>query len=417
MKINDLDSIKYLEEQIKGFKLILKANRGLLSIGLGSKKLIDQEEKIIEIEKRLEGLKNLFQKFNDYFSDLGWVTHDTLNSDLIKKAVKKYEEKGIKEAEKEILNYYKPDNVEKFLILLRISPEFLKRYRFIEFAFNDYKEEKYYSTIPILIMIIDGVVNEALGKGFHTDKADLDVWDSITSVDNGINKIRNIFLKGRKKVTEDTITMPYRNGILHGMDLGYDNYIVAAKCWHFLFVVKDWLLSKRSENSRKEKFLKDKKIPSVNELLEQGRNINLQKEAIKKWKPRDISKEYIGKINKGYYPDKELPEYIAIKFLDLWIKRNYGYMADLYWLTLSNNSKSYVKEVRDLFSLKIIKEYLLIEICDKSPDITEVRLRAKMEDNCFKEFTIRLLYESLDGNALPRSLKKGKWVVVSALEM
>lgn len=38
------------------------------------------------------------------------------------------------------------------------------------------------------------------------------------------------------------IDMPYRHGIMHGMDLGYDNKIVAAKTWATLFSLRDWAI-------------------------------------------------------------------------------------------------------------------------------------------------------------------------------
>ena len=39
----------------------------------------------------------------------------------------------------------------------------------------------------------------------------------------------------------EEIQIPYRHGIVHGMDLGYNNKYVAAKCW-VAALPRDWAL-------------------------------------------------------------------------------------------------------------------------------------------------------------------------------
>ena len=52
--------------------------------------------------------------------------------------------------------------------------------------------------------------------------------------------LAKILGNGRKKTTTEALSLPYRNGILHGRDLGYDNKMVAAKSWAALFAVREW---------------------------------------------------------------------------------------------------------------------------------------------------------------------------------
>ncbi|OFW63084.1 MAG: hypothetical protein A2Z35_05095 [Actinobacteria bacterium RBG_19FT_COMBO_36_27] len=190
-----------------------------------------------------------------------------------------------------MFEYYKPEKLKYELIRLKAVPEIVRRYKFINYAFNDYSESKYYSVIPLLLMVIDGSVQEVIGAGFHSEEASFDVWDSIVCENEGIDKIRDIFKKGRRKTTQVVIVLPYRNGILHGVDLGYDNYKVAAKCWHFLFIIRDWILSKKSENIRKVRFEEENRIPTFRELAEKFSAIELTKSAQKEWRPRKITEE------------------------------------------------------------------------------------------------------------------------------
>lgn len=415
MKYSEMDTIKHLEEQLTGMKALVKLNKGLRIIGLGSKKISELDEQINKLEMTLKELKETPLLFNKYFSDRGWITYDSLNHEFMKKVVQIYNDKGIDDAENEILEYYKPENLKFEFIRLKALPALLKRYKFIEFAMNDYSEEKYYSVIPLLLIIIDGTVNEIVGKGFHSEQSDLDVWDSITTIDDGISKIKDIFRKGRNKTRDEQISLPYRNGILHGMDLGYDNYIVAAKCWHFLFVVRDWGLSKQSEETRKEKFIKDSETPSFKEIGKKIQETNRIKDALKKWKRRDITREYINSLDDPTSKDENLPEIVLLQFLKYWKERNYGYMGKMYWSQFHHNAKPNIKEIKEQFIGIPIETFQIIRISDDAAGISVIDVKAVVE-TIKKEFTVRMIYEGLDGFARSRNLLDGNWKIVFVQE-
>ena len=79
-------------------------------------------------------------------------------------------------------------------------------------------------------------------RGFFAEEVDLQAWDSIAAYSKGLNVLVSIFQKGRKTTRIKPIFLPYRHGIIHGMDLGYDNKVVAAKTWAALFATRDWAL-------------------------------------------------------------------------------------------------------------------------------------------------------------------------------
>ena len=258
----DLPSHKKLDEELSSFELILKLNGLLSKIGLGSRKLSDMKPQIENLKKQKNDLIQYPTKYNRYFSEKGWIAHDSMNFEIIKKAVDLYEQNSPNEAEEVIKDYYSPSEVESRFVYLRNIPEFKIRIRLLECALQDYKNERYYSVIPLLLMIIDGVVNDVMQKGFHADNLDLMVWDSLTSTDFGIQKIKEIFTRSRKKTNTEILDLPFRNGILHGRDLTYDNYTVACKSWAFIFFIKDWINSKKSEKDRLERYIEKSKVKS-----------------------------------------------------------------------------------------------------------------------------------------------------------
>lgn len=415
MKYSEMDTVKHLEEQLAEMKTLVKINKGLRIVGLGNKKISELEEQINKLERSLGELKEVPQLFNKYFSDRGWITYDGLNHEFMKNMVQIYKEKGLDEAENEILEYYKPENLKFDFIGLKALPALLKRYRFIEFAMNDYSEGKYYSVIPLLLMIIDGAVNEIAGKGFHSEQSDMDVWDSITTIDDGISKIKDIFRKGRNKTREEPISLPYRNGILHGMDLGYDNYIVAAKCWHFLFVVRDWGLSKQSEEARKEKYYKETEIPSFKKLGKKIIETNRVKETLKGWKRRDLTKEYISSLADTTLIDENLPEIVLYQFLEYWKLKNYGFMGKMYWSQLYINGKPNIIEIKEQFVDIPIESFQITGISDAAAGISVIDVSVFVETQK-KDFTVRMIYEGSDGNARSRNLLDGTWKIVFVQE-
>lgn len=411
MNNKELETLKYYEKQINNFKLIINFNKSLRLIGLGSLEIAKMEKQLKEVESQLNDLKTIPMKFNSYFSNRGWISYDSINIDFMKNTIQIFEDKGIDEAEKHLYDYYKPDKLKFELIRLRGAPQIFKRNKLIEYAFEDYKCERYYSVVPILLMVIDGAVNEVLGKGFHAESADLNVWDSITNLDGGINKIKDIFRTGRNKTRDEIIDMPYRNGIMHGNELGYDNYKVAAKSWHFLFVIRDWIISKRTEPNRLEKYLKGISPPSIIESLNSIAKIEKEKDEIRKWEPRIIANEYLNEISTNNIKDESLPEITLIKFIELWKNKNYGYMANKYWSMFFSNGKPNISDVRNMFKNDNIINYKITNITDEAPAISNIEFKAEINDE-IKNYNARLIFEGEDNQPHSRNSVKGQWKIV-----
>ena len=96
--------------------------------------------------------------------------------------------------------------------------------------------------IPLALLIIDGAVNDyTKSKGFFAEGTEVDAWDCLVGCDDALAKVQGIFRKGRPKTNSEPITMPYRNGILHGRDVNFANERVACKRLMLMFAIAEWM--------------------------------------------------------------------------------------------------------------------------------------------------------------------------------
>ena len=208
----------------------------LLSILLNS----NQKTELKEIEKQLDEILIHIDKFNGRFSDSGWCAYDSMSMDLIKKCNVEFEKNGLESAEGILIDYYKSDVKEITSYIKNSSKEFSDRYNLLQAFFKNHFDEMYYSSVPLGLIIIDGAVNDfTKSKGFFAEGTNVDAWDCLVGCSDGLEKLKKIFNKNRKKTNFEIIKMPYRNGILHGRDLNYANEYVSCKVLSLMFAVAD----------------------------------------------------------------------------------------------------------------------------------------------------------------------------------
>lgn len=242
--------------------------------------------------------------------------------------------------------------------------------RLAELALIDYREERYHACVPVVLALLDGMVNELGNQDFFSQNVDLTAWDSIAACSSGINNLKALPFKPRKKTTEDPITLPYRNGILHGMDLGYDNQTVAAKAWAALFATADW--ARRIEQAKKEAPPPEPEptLREVAALVKQNEETKVRLEA---WKPREPQSVF-EPANIGPHS----PEAALMDFLNGWKDKKYGVMAkqthpfhgDRTMNALAGEVRGYYKDIQlDVFEIEAV--------VDTAPAVAEVTVRGR----------------------------------------
>ena len=284
-RIADNPSIKNIVEPIEGFHNLLKFQEFAPIFGSIFPDLNEHASKIKELHIQVQELASIPDNFNDLFSKRGWIASEFMSVDWMREAIKIANEKSVNDAEVVLADHY--DEVFLKFLFYRISwrDVFDKRMRLIELAREDYLAERYHACIPLLLALIDGIVQD-LSKhvGFFAEQSDVTAWDSIAGHESGLQFIAEIFKQTRKKTNEEPITIPFRNGILHGKELAFDNKIVAAKCWATLSAIRDWIHSvENPKEMKKEKTFEE----ILNDLKEHTKKQDEFKKMFNEYMPRD----------------------------------------------------------------------------------------------------------------------------------
>lgn len=238
-----------------------------------------------------------------------------------------------------------------------------------------------------------------------------------------MNKIANIFRKIRKKTTDEEIFLPYRNGILHGRDLGYANVKVSAKVVSTLIALGDWASAiKEGKKGLDKEYVPPTLAESMKHIansLEQMKENKKQRDHMDKWKKRElIVGENLPAKGKISDYDEDTPERTVIEFLRYLLKNNYGNMAKLIskHLVKDKNIGKLAGELRELFATKKLTDFEIVSVYDNAPAISEIKtiLEFEKEDGTrFKhEHQFRLSYEDENGDMVPRGYKKAEWKIM-----
>lgn len=295
-KISDIPKFRELLEQAEAFHSMQKAlpflAPALKLLGVDTANLRDTLAQTDDLRAQIQEMAAIPDTFNDLFSHRGWIIYDYMNLDVARAAIKKAQSGDIDGAEADLAEHYDAEVVQWQLRIMWSVNAFRLRVPLAEKALEDYREERYHACVPVVLALLDGMVNEvhakmgAARRGFAAEEVDLTAWNSIAGHNKGLNALVRIFQTGRYKTTVEAITIPYRNGILHGMDLGYDNRIVAAKTWAALFATRDWAVAaeKGALDAPPET-----PQPTWGDLVTQLQANEQIKNRLAEWKPRSIT--------------------------------------------------------------------------------------------------------------------------------
>lgn len=404
---DNLFSLNKLQNDIKAMKLLAPFLNSV------------QKKQLRVLEKQLDNMVIQTAAFNERFSSYGWCAYDSMGLTLIESANDAFEKGGIENAEQVLINYYTND-VSKIVHWIKNSSDaFSVRNNLIEHFFEDHFTGRYYASVPLALIIIDGAVNDfTKSKGFFAEGTSVDAWDCLVGCSDGLSKLKEIFNQNRTKTNSEMITLPYRNGILHGRDLNYANKYVSCKCVALMFAVADWMKMKNSEQTRKEKYEKSLNPPPIRESLARIEENKLIREEISSWKKRTVIvgedipasgtvEDYIG------YP------YIvkAVEMLDAWKSRNYGnlstYLQKMFPSDLSPRKRA--GKCRKIFENKILDCFEILEVEERACALSKVVIRVSLTtDNGPKEATLTFgcVYESNGDHVGVPWRNNGNWILM-----
>lgn len=423
-RICDIPSFQKALQDVKTLKA-LKAARPLLRPVLklfraDIEKFDEALSRVEELERMAAELTSLPDRFNDLFADRGWISYDLMNVHITKAAVEKAESGDIDGAEADLVNYYTPETVRWLLNTMHGVETFRPRMPLAKRALEDYAAERYHACIPVVLALMDGLVNEVYVKvhgqarGLFAEGTNLEAWDSIAAHSSGLSRLVRVMSKSRQTTRTEQIPLPYRHGILHGLDLGYDNRLVAAKTWASLFTVREWALkAERGQLAEPPQ----EPVKSWREIFQQMREIADDKERLKAWQPRAIQP---GRdIPSTGEPDAfeiGTPERRLCEFLTYWKSRNYGYMAKCLPARTGYPTNGLPARLREQYASKHLRSFEFIEIIDDAPAITEIQTSIVYEEvgNEVRGLVgFRMINEDSEGNPKVRGVPGGKWTVLN----
>jgi hypothetical protein len=240
----DLPTVAEMLEQIRGGKLLTRIIARRVRPDL------------LKVERDIRELAALVDRFYDLLGSRHWIFHENLNTEKIKGILNLPAD----QAERALIEIYKDPGTLDFMIRMLIRFSGLRaRMRLIESAREDYASGRYYSTVLVLLAAMDGFVNdfEVMHRGLHTRaEEEMVAWDSIVGHHLGLTNAHRTFTKSFSKTSEEEVHELYRNGIMHGNLVNFNNDIVATKAWNRLFAVADWATSRQKQSKPRSQSLR-----------------------------------------------------------------------------------------------------------------------------------------------------------------
>lgn len=428
-RIRDNPSIKKLVDDTQNFSKFKQAmpilGPILRLLGADVDKLSETLEKAEELAHEAAEIARVPDEFNGFFADRGWIMYDQLSFSVAKAAVEKAKRGDIDGAESDLVAYFDGDTVRWGVGTMRAVVAFRPRMELARKALLDYEEGRYHACVPVVLALLDGMVNEihekarGIRRGISADGADLSAWDSFAAHQSGLNRLLKVVQSGRRKTTTEEIRLPFRNGIMHGIDLGYDNQVVAAKTWALLFAAREWAMkAERGDLDAPPAEATPTLRETWNQMKEGAgrlRALDAFKQRLKDWKPRTI---VVGRDAPRTGPPEAFPEgtpeRALAEYLSWWQQRNYGYMARQATMAGLHGLKNAPARIRDEFKSKRLIAYTLESIVDDVPAITVITTNLVMEvegEIVNQQQQFRILFAGSDGMAAV--LEEGQWAVLT----
>lgn len=403
--IADLPSYSKIRKDVQGANAIGKVVKFLSFFGIKNNGLNEAFSKIPDLKKEVEHLSTLPDRFNSHFAKLGWISHESMNSPLMERAVELADNKDIAKAESILANHFTSTEISWLQHRFRVLPAFSIRFELIEKAYKDTLEKRFHSCVPLLLTIIDGAVNDiSKSKGFFSENTELKAWDSIAAHSSGLTAIRDIFNASRKKTNPEEIFLPYRNGILHGRDLKFDNQLIVGKCWSTLFAVNDWARALKEEKENPP--IPEKQLTFGESLRELKKTIiehqewkvksDLRWKELDNWKPRENINIKPANFNEFS------PEKTAFEIAESWKNKNYGNIAKLIhrFSDKEINIGTEAGKIRRELEYKKLISFKIKSVRDEAPAISEITMDVVYQlydDEKSKEIVLRLICKADDG--------------------
>jgi len=374
-----------------------------------SPKIKSFKEQFIEIQNQ-SSILTLPDQFNGLFSKEGWICYGALNKSILKESVKLGLENRIEEARMLLIDSINEESINQILLKCQLRKHFESRVTLLELLKLDYQAGRYHACIPLLLALIDGLANDISAHvGFFAGKTDLELFDSITAHETGLPFLKTIMNSSRTTTTTKEISIPYRNGILHGRDLNFANKEVASKCWWVLASLIEWSDEKQLNKQAKEPM-------SFQENFKKYQRTQDLSKRIDSWQKRPNKSESYWMENTLETIETDSPEYFLLVFLEAWKAKQWGKMTPLLLHNISKHVGKATKEVVNDYKEIELRSYQIKYLEDQTASNTRILTLLEFMKNGMLssiDLDISLLFAD-SANGLPelRGEANGQWYVL-----
>lgn len=419
--LRDVHKIKKLLDDLESFEAFRSAfpllKPLLARLGVDTSSIERAFEEFEPIAQQAKEMSAIPDRFNDLLANQGWIMFERMNMDVAQKALEEAEAGDYEAADATLVKYFDPDFVERELRTMISLETFQPRMDLVEKALEDYRAGRYHASIPVVLAQIDGLVSELHEKqrGFFAEDADMQAWDSLAAHSKGLNQLSAIFRKGRRKTTSEPIDVPYRHGIMHGRDLGYANQVVAAKSWAALFAVREWAIKvERNESQAPPEAPKKGLRETIASIVE----IRRETEQWRSWTPREVDWVDLEENPSPAQFEDSTPEKALAEYLQLWIRKNYGYMSAFTPHVFSKFAEEPLPlQMRNVYGGHRLMEFVFKGIDHSVPAIAEVSVDLALlhSDGSIRTrtSTFRMICEDEAGEMVSPGNPNAKWVVMN----
>ena len=369
----------------------------------------DLKEQAIELAK-------LIEEFHEAFSELGWLISESTNIETTKAALAAHKDCRVDDAEDLLATDYEGERLHFVVTRLCQTEGFKLRKEQLQEALTLTQETRYLAAVPLLLIVADGVGEDVFQKSIFSEGVNLEELHSLAGQPDALPKLIREMCRTRRKTTTEHISFPYRNGILHGRDLGYGNRLVTAKCWSFLSNIADVIRAREAEEA-----LNPPSDPSLSETLTNYVQTKELSERIEAWTPRPV---FEGRIN--VFAESEIaffdsgePEAALVEFLQAWKKNNFGRMGALTVYFDNRKVSRRAGEIREILQgLKLI-DAAIVRIIDSTPAVTKITVDLTFCVDGEKrndQFVFTMNYVDGSGEPTLRGEEVARWSVIPSYQ-
>jgi hypothetical protein len=351
-----------------------------------------------------ENVLMLAERFNPTFAPRGWIVCSVLNTEAAQAALDAAAAGRWEDADVLLAESYSPMIVRAFLRRMGNQRCFKNRLELALLAVDDYEAGRFHACVPVTLALLDGMGQELTGANFFRNTRRIKPKESFLEIGPGVAQLLQVMSETRNTTTTDPIRIPFRHGILHGTDLGYNSKIVAAKAFAALLAVGDYAAQFLAPPPAPKPGL----MESLRRSAEADRWLEEVVNSARAWSPR-TPQELAGIVARQEFAPGTPEETVAV-MLKAWKERKFG--------ILSMHSCDALKTDVNLLAGRIRRalgpgpdRVQVVSVEDMSPAGSSVKASLRWGDET-DEIALNLVYYK-GNNFAPRNVQGGTWLASS----